>query len=177
MVEFKFLFVEAVHSLHVFHAALEDLHLLLELNLLLGLIVGVLGAEVFQLLGVGALVLVALVQEVLLEVLVLLEERLDLGFVLGEDLRAFQLEGVFDLAQMVGIVLSHHDELLTHLLEQFIDVVLLHLHGLHVLIVLKLELLHELADKGVFLVYNSFTGVFLLLDVLRAGYWAGAYLV
>lgn len=41
-VELKLLFIEAVDSLHVLHALFEDLHLLLELDLLFGLVVCIL---------------------------------------------------------------------------------------------------------------------------------------
>jgi hypothetical protein len=46
MIEVKLLLVEFVHRLHVLHALLQNLHLLLELDLLLRLIVRVLIAHI-----------------------------------------------------------------------------------------------------------------------------------
>ena len=66
VVELELLLVETVHGLHVLHALFEDLHFLLELDLLLSLIVGVLAPQVLQLLSVVFLVFSALLLEVLL---------------------------------------------------------------------------------------------------------------
>lgn len=100
-VELKLLLIESVHALHIFHALLEDLHLLLKLDLLLSLIIGVLRAELLELLRVGFFVIGTLVLEVLLQLLVLLEEVLDLVLVTLEDLAALVIERFLDVVQLV----------------------------------------------------------------------------
>lgn len=47
-VEIKLFFVKTINSLHVLHALLENLHFLLELDFLVGLIVGVVGPDLLK---------------------------------------------------------------------------------------------------------------------------------
>lgn len=77
-VELKFLLIESVDTLHIFHALFKDLHFLLELDLLLSLIIGILGSKLFELLRVRLFIFRTLVLEMLFQFLVLLKEVLDL---------------------------------------------------------------------------------------------------
>ena len=85
VVEGQLLLIELVNGLHVLHALFEDLHLGLQLDLLLSLLVSVLAHDVFELLGVGCLLLLPLVQVAGFDLLMLIEEVLNLLFVPVED--------------------------------------------------------------------------------------------
>lgn len=81
-VKVELLLVQAVDSLHVLHALLQDLHLLFELNLLLGLIVRVLRLVIFQVRSLLLFFIVLHLQELLLGLLVQLEQCLNLSVIL-----------------------------------------------------------------------------------------------
>jgi len=138
VVELELLLVEAVDGLHVFHALLEDLHLLLKLDLLLGLVVRVLRTQVLQLLRVVLLVVRSLVLEVLLQRAVLLEELLDLLLITRQDLRPLVVESLLDVVQLVRVVSTHLRELELHVGDEHVDVIVLLLERRHVLVVLVL---------------------------------------
>lgn len=53
-VKIQFFLVEFVHSLHVLHALLKDLHLILKSNLLLLMLISLLGPQLIQLLSPSA---------------------------------------------------------------------------------------------------------------------------
>ena len=91
-VETKLLLVELVHGLHVLHALLEDLHLGLELDLLLSLFVGVLTHHKLEISGVLGLLLLPLRQVVGLDGAVVFEEVLDFVLVSVEDGRTLSVE-------------------------------------------------------------------------------------
>ena len=71
VVEKKLLIVQSVDGLHIFHALLKDLHFSFKLDLLLGLLVGILTHHILQLLGVESFLFLALLQKVGLNRLVI----------------------------------------------------------------------------------------------------------
>jgi hypothetical protein len=73
------------------------LHFLLELDLLLSLIIGILGSQFFELLRIGLLIFRTLVLEMLFNLLVLLKEVLDLVLVSLKDLTALVVEGFLNV--------------------------------------------------------------------------------
>ena len=54
-----------------------------------------------------------------------------------------------------------------HRCDQQVDVIVLLLQGVHILVILGLELLHELADEVLLLTDDSQAGILLLVDVLE----------
>lgn len=105
--------------------------------------------------------------EVLFELLVLLKEVLDLVLIALEDLAALIVERFFNVVQLVRVVSAHLVELEFHRGDQEIDVIILLLQGVHILVILGLELLHELADEVLLLTDDSLAGILLLIDVLE----------
>lgn len=73
VVERELLLVKLVDRLHVLHTFLKDLHLLLQLDLLLSLVVRVQVSDLFQLLGVGLLSLGAVLGVFFFDLLLLFE--------------------------------------------------------------------------------------------------------
>jgi hypothetical protein len=106
------------------------------------------------------------VLEVLFELLVLLKEVLDLVFITLEDLAALIVERFLNVVQLVRVVCAHLVELEFHRGDQQIDVIVLLLQGVHIFVILGLELLHELADEVFLLANDSLAGILLLIDVL-----------
>ena len=92
IVEVELLLVELVNGLHVLHALLEDLHLGLELDLLLSLLVGVLTHNKLEISSILSLLLLSLRQVVRLNGAVVFEEVLDFVFVSVEDGSTFSVE-------------------------------------------------------------------------------------
>ena len=162
VVEFKLLLVKSVDSFHVLHALLENLHLGLQLDLGLVLLVGVGAHDFFELLGVILLVLLALVEVLLLKDTVLGEEVLDFLGVTEEDVVSLVVELTFDEGELGGVVLTHLLVLEFHVLDEILDVVSHGLHGLDVVLVLVIETLLEFINQD-----------FLLLDDFRAGGFLG----
>lgn len=146
VVESKLLLVELVDSLHVLHAFLQDLHLLLQLDLLLRLIVSVQVSDFFQLLGVGLFSLGAMLGVFFFDLFLLLEELLDLRFILVQDLCALVLECLLNADQVLLVSRAEGFVLLLHLVDKLVDVVVHAAHSLYVLLILALELLHKLVD-------------------------------
>ena len=147
MVEVKLLLIESVDSLHVLHALLEDLHLLLESNLLLSLVVSILSSELLELRGVLLLLLASLLHVFLLKLLVLDEELLDLLLVLLDDIVSLSDKSLLNLIELLLIVSSHIKELLLHGVDEVINIVTLLLEGLNVFLVLAFELVHKVLDE------------------------------
>ena len=167
IVEVQLLFVELIDGLHVLHTLLKNLHLLLQLDFLLRLIVGVLVAEFFELLCVLFLHLGPSVGLGFLGVFVLLEEIVDLLLVGLEDLGPLIFEGLFDRVHVRLVRFARVFVLLLHRLDQVVDVVVHLGHRLDVLLILALQLLHELLDE-VFLLLNDLLALLLLsFDFLR----------
>lgn len=104
--------------------------------------------------------------EVLFELLVLLKEVLDLVFIALEDLAALVVERFLNVVQLVRVVSAHLVELEFHRGDKQIDVIVLLLQGVHIFVILGLELLHELADEVLLLADDSLAGILLLIDVL-----------
>ena len=166
VVEAKLLLVKLVDGLHVFHALLKDLHLSLKLNLLLGLLVGILAHDVLELLSVLFLLLLSLEQEAILDRLVLLEEVLDLFLVALADGLALIFELTLDLDQMGVVSGTHVHELLLHSCDQGINIRGHALDGLDVVLVLGVDLTHELLDQVLLVIDDLSASSFLSLNVL-----------
>ena len=78
VIKAKLLLVQFIYGFHILHALLKNLHFCLKLDLLLGLLIGVLAHHIFKLFGILRLFLLPLVQVVGLDLLVLLKQLLDL---------------------------------------------------------------------------------------------------
>ena len=122
VVEVELLLVELVDGLHVFHALFQNLHLSLELDLLLGLLVGILTHDIFQLLGVKSFLFLALLQEVGLDHLVLVEEIFDFFLVAAKNGGSLTVEVSFNLLELLIVVFTHLTELILHAGDECIDV-------------------------------------------------------
>jgi len=92
VIEDKFRLVKFVDGLHVFHALLEDLHLSLELDLLLSLLVGILAHGALEVSSVIIFLLLPHVQEFLLNVAMVFKQRFDLDLVALKDVTALAIE-------------------------------------------------------------------------------------
>jgi len=138
------------------------LHLSLQLDLGLVLLVGVGAHDVLELFGVLFLVLLALVEVLLLKDTVLGEEVFDLLGVTLENLTSFVVEFAFDELELGGVVLTHLLVLEFHVLDELLDVVSHGLHGLDVVLVLVVETALEFINQDL-----------LLRDDLRAGGFLG----
>ena len=121
-VENKLLIIESVDGLHVFHALLKDLHLGLKLDLLFGLLVSILTHHILQLLGVKSLLFLALLQEVGLDHLVLVEESFDFFLVAAKNGGSLTVEVSFNLLKLLIVVFTHLTELILHAGDECIDV-------------------------------------------------------
>ena len=118
IVEVKLLLVELVDSLHVLHALLQNLHLSLKLDLLLGLLVRILTHHILKLLRILCFFLLSLIQVTGLDSLVLIEELLDLRFVAVKNGTALAVKLPLNLRQLLVVMLAHVVELALHSLDQ-----------------------------------------------------------
>ena len=118
VIEAELLLVELVYSLHVLHAFLEDLHLGLQLNLLLSLFVGILTHDFLQLLRVLLFLFLALLQKAGFDNLVLVEELLDLLSVAVKNVHSLSVEFRLNRLQLLVVVLTHLAELRLHALNE-----------------------------------------------------------
>jgi hypothetical protein len=85
-----------------------------------------------------------------------------------EDLRALVFEGFFDTYDVLLVSGSESFVLLLHLVDEHVDVVVHGAHRFDVLLVLALELLHELINE-VFLIANNLLALILLeFDFLQS---------
>ena len=166
VVEVELLLVELVDGLHVFHALFQNLHLSLELDLLLGLLVRILTHHIFQLLRILRFFLLSLVQVAGLNSLVLLEEVFDLLFVAVKNGTALAVELPLNLRQLLVVMLAHVIELALHSLDQRINVLRHLLDSLDVVAVLLVDLRLELFDELLLVGDNFSTGCLLSLNVL-----------
>ena len=166
VVEVELLLVELVDGLHVFHALFQNLHLSLELDLLLGLLVRILTHHILQLLRILRFFLLSLVQVAGLNSLVLLEEVFDLLFVAVKNGTALAVELPLNLRQLLVVMLAHVIELALHSLDQRINVLRHLLDSLDVVAVLLVDLRLELFDELLLVGDNFSTGCLLSLDVL-----------
>lgn len=94
------------------------------------------------------------------------EQSLDLIFISLDDLISLPLELLFDLLELLMVVGPHIKELLTHGLDQVVNIIILLFQRLDVFVVLLLELVHELLDEVILLADDLLTGLLLHLDVL-----------
>ena len=166
VVEVELLLVELVDGLHVFHALFQNLHLSLELDLLLGLLVSILTHHIFQLLRILRFFLLSLVQVAGLNSLVLLEEVFDLLFVAVKNGTALAVKLPLNLRQLLVVMLAHVIELALHSLDQRINVLRHLLDSLDVVAVLLVDLCLELFDELLLVGDNFSTGCLLSLNVL-----------
>lgn len=166
VIELQLTLIQAEHSLHVLHALLQDLHLFLEFDFLIGLIVGMSCLEVFEL-PVVLLLHFALVDgEFFLVFAARLEQLLDVVLVASQDVLSLLRKVLLDLIQLLTVVCTHVDELLAHRFDQVLDVVVLLLEGLHILIILASQLLHKALDQQLLLLDDLLASILLYLDVL-----------
>lgn len=135
-VETKLLLVEVVNSLHLLHALLECLHLLLQSDLGACLLVSLHGFEVLELGHVLLFSLLFLDLVLFLHLLVVVEQSLDLRLVSSQNVLSFVLEGFLDELEVVLIILSSVRVLASHTLNKYIDIVTLLSSGLNVLVLL-----------------------------------------
>jgi hypothetical protein len=166
VIEFEFFLVQSVYSFHVFHAFLENLHFLLELDFLFSLIVGVLGSELFELFSVFVLLLLSLPHVVVLELLMLLEQLFNFIIVSCENFGSLRDEVVLDVFNLSAVIASHFHELMSHAFDELIDIIVLFLESFHIILILALKLLHEALDQLILLSDDLLTSFFLNLDVL-----------
>jgi len=138
MIEFKFFFIESVYSFHVFHTFLQNLHLLLQLDLLLSLIVGILSSQLFKFLSILILFLLSLVHILLLKITMLLKQLFNFPFISLQNLSSFSDEVLLNIFDLSVVVTSHLLELVPHALDQLIDIVILLFEGFDILFVLVL---------------------------------------
>ena len=117
---------------------MKNLHLLLKLDLLLSLIVGILGSQLLELGGVVLIVVRPSAHALLFKLLVLSKKSLDLILVSLDDLVTLSLELLLDLLKLLMIIGSHIKELLTHSLNQIINIIILLFKRLNVFFILLL---------------------------------------
>ena len=146
-VENKLLIIESVDGLHVFHALLKDLHLSLKLDLLFGLLVRILTHYILQLFSVESFLLLAFLQEVRLDHLVLLKECFNFFLVAAENGGSFTVKVSLNLLELLVIVFTHLTELVFHAGDERVNVLRHLLDGLDVVAVLRVNLHLELLDQ------------------------------
>ena len=122
IVEAKLLLVELVDSLHVFHALLENLHLSLELDFLLGLLVRIIAHDLLKIFRILGLFGLAVLLVLGLDAFLLLELLFDFLFVAVKDRGALAIELSFDCCQLLVVVLAHVCELGLHRGDQRVNV-------------------------------------------------------
>lgn len=165
-VKVQLLFVESVDGFHVFHAILKNLHFLLQLDLLLGLVVSVRRFLILQVLGVLVFLLGALLEEHFFRFLLSLKQLLNLSVVLLEQRFSLALELGLDFPQARGVVLSHFVELFLHALNELVDVLVHRLHRFDVVFVFALDGFFKLRDQLLLVRDDLLALENLLLDVL-----------
>ena len=166
VVEVKLLLVELVDGFHVLHALFQDLHLSLELDLLLGLLVRILAHHILELLCILCFFLLSLIQVAGLDSLVLLEEVFNLLLVSVKNGTSLAVKLPLNLRQLLVVMLTHVIELTLHSLDQRIDVLRHLLDSLDVVAVLLVDLRLELFDELLFVGDNFSTGCLLSFDIL-----------
>ena len=117
IVEFKLLLVKCVNGFHVFHTLLKDLHLSFELDFLFILLVSILAHDVFKLLGVLFLIVLALCQVGVLEFTMFLEKTFNFICVTSKNVSSFIFKFRFNCLQLCVVVLTHSLVLVLHILD------------------------------------------------------------
>ena len=166
VVELKLLLIKSVHSFHVFHALLKNLHFLLKLDLLLSLVISILGLEFLELISVLLIVLRPPMHTLLFQFLVLSEKLPDLLLIFLDDVISFSQEGLLNLVKLLVVVDPHIKELLAHSFDQIIDVVILLFQSFYVFLILLLQLVDKAADQVALLRDDLFASLFLNFNVL-----------
>ena len=90
------------------------MHLSLELDLLLSLLVRILAHHLFKLLCIVLLLLLTLVQVHSLDTLMFVEELVDFGLVAVEDVDSLSIELRLNRLQLLIVVITHVNELALH---------------------------------------------------------------
>jgi hypothetical protein len=176
VVELKLLLVQLVDCLHVFHAALQNLHLLLKQDLLLGLVVSIVSPDALEFLVVLLFLHGSLGHLFLLKILLLLKQSINFFFVAFLYLFTLKVKLSLNVVKLSRVIFSHLKELLPHVVNQLINVIILFLKSLNVCLLLNIKLLHELFDQLIllsddlpacifldFYVFSQLLTVFLLL--------------
>ena len=166
IVEVELFLIQLVDGFHVLHALFQNLHLGLELDLLFGLLVGVLTHHIFELLRILRFLLLPLVQVAGLDSLVLLEEIFDFFFVAVENGTALAVKFALDLRQLLVVMLAHVIELALHSLDQRVNILRHLLDRLDVVTVLLVDLRFELLDELLLVRDDLSTGCLLRFNVL-----------
>ena len=167
IVEAKLFLIELVDGLHVFHALFEDLHLSLELDLLLSLLVGILAHDLLKSLGILFLFLLSLAKVHDLNSFVLVKKLIDFFLVILDNLSSFAVKFGFNVLQLLIVVISHFHELALHVHDQRVDIIRHTSDRLDVVRVFLIDLALKLFDKLLFVRNNLSTSSFLGLDVLH----------
>ena len=177
LVEIEFLFVEAVDSLHVFHALLENLHFLLQLDLLVSLVVSVFRTNLLQFLGLVFFVVVALLLVVFFSLLVSVEQELNFVGIALEERFALVPELLLNAVQLGGVRVAHEHELHLHFLDEVVDVAGHVLHLVDVVFVLLVQGLHKFVGQDSLILDNLLASSNLNLDVLNSKGLAGIKII
>ena len=112
------------------------------------------------------LLFLSLLQVVFFDFLVLLEKRFDLGIISIQDGGTLSFKFLLNLLKLITVVLSHLFKLLHHALNECLNVQGHLLHGLHIVTILLVELVHELLDQGLFVLDDLGTSLPLNLNIL-----------
>jgi hypothetical protein len=78
---------------------------------------------------------------------------------------SFSYESSFNIFDLIVIILTHIVELLSHSLDQLINIIIFLLDGLDILFILVLELVNECLDENIFLFNDLFTSFLLNFNV------------
>jgi len=112
------------------------LHFFLQLNFLLGLVVCVRRLLVLEVLALCLLLISLSFQVILLNSLVFLKEFLNVYFVVLEEISALAVKLGLNALELTGVALSHFVELILHLGDKVVDVLIHQLHGDNIVLVL-----------------------------------------
>jgi hypothetical protein len=164
-IKFKLGLIQFVYSFHILHTFLKNLHFFLEFDLLFCLIIGILGSNFLKLFKIVVFTLAFLRLIVRLKFGVLPEKLGNFLTVSLDDFTSFPNKGSFNVFNLVVVVLTHVIELLSHGLNELIDVIILLLDSLDVLLIFVFELVDESLDKNVFLLDDLLACFLLNLDI------------
>mmetsp|Transcript_6539 Transcript_6539/g.18705 ORF Transcript_6539/g.18705 Transcript_6539/m.18705 type:complete len:302 (+) Transcript_6539:878-1783(+) len=159
--------VQQVGGHHLLKVLLQFLDALLQSDLAFVVVIHELRPQVFDVLLEASFPLLPSFEEFgLLHLPALLEQGVNLRFVLREELAALLFEGLLYFFQLLLVAFSHRLVLLAHLDDQRCDVGALLLQHLYVLLVLILQLLLKISDSAVLRVDDLLTGLLLELELL-----------
>ena len=147
IIEFKLLFIELVDSFHVFHALFENLHLCLQLDLLLSLLVSILAHDLFELLGIALFLLLTFGQVVVLNLLVLVKEIFNLFLIAAKNRSALTIKISFNRLKLLVIMLAHLTKLRLHAHDQGVDILRHLLNCLDIVTVFLINLSLKLPNQ------------------------------